>query len=127
MDSIKRFLWLCGILVGIGIAVIAYVKLSQFSLEAQGLALGIVGGCLIGLVPLAILSLFALVVARVVVQNRQMQQRPYQQPPVVVITPNGQMSNPYGTSRYPEPWPPALPGTGTRRAFRTIGEEILEQ
>lgn len=128
IDKLKRAITLIIILAAIAIGAVIWLRVSQFSLETQGMALGLLGGCALGLVPLGILSAFALIIARTYMQTRQTRQH-YNQPPVVVVTPNGQIGNPYPPQQYypQNDWPRALPFGQPQRQFKTIGEEPSQQ
>jgi hypothetical protein len=133
MDRLKNFFALIGLLLAVGLIAVAAVAVSNISPDAQSLGLGVMMGCAVGFVPLLLIGLVALIVARVsaVSRERRMMQHPpqyggygpqYTQPPVIVVGGAGGMM-PYGNQPYSQPnstWFPPV-----QRSFESvvIGED----
>ena len=129
-EKFGRFMALLVVLFVVVGSVVGIQITATMSTDARALAVGVMAGCLVGLVPLFVVGAVALVVARVaaVRRERQMMQHgpgPYgmgyqQQPPVIVVGGMGGQMPQWG-----QQYPPQLPRDawemgGGERTFNVI-------
>jgi hypothetical protein len=129
-EKLEKFALFVGGLVGIVGAIIVGGWFTNLSPDAKALGMGVLGGCLLGLVPVGVLIVIALGIVRwydAKAQRRAAASKPAQPQSPVVIVAGGQLAgNPY-SAPYPTALPPTAPdwpaGSPRRqRHFEIIGD-----